>query len=299
MAESSSSEQRQARRAVGLSVVALAYLAGLAVALAVGWALRGRAPLLITAAADAAGTATVFAFSVSCNNSSLYDPYWSLAPIPIAVYWLSLWHGAVGPRQVLVLAFVCVWGLRLTANWVARWRGLSDEDFRYAEIRAKTGRGYWPASFVAIHLMPTIWVLLGLLPLFPALSTSARPFGWLDGTGAVITAAAIAIEAIADLQLRAFLRGRGDPREVLRTGLWGVCRHPNYLGEMTFWWGLYLFGVAADPRWAWSLVGPLSITVLFISVSVPWMDRRMLARHPAWAECMRTSPALIPFTKSR
>jgi steroid 5-alpha reductase family enzyme len=280
-------------------VVVLAYAAGLGVALAVAWTLRGRPPLLITAAADAAATATVFAFSVLCDNSSIYDPYWSVAPIPIAAYWFALSPGASTARQRWVLALVCVWGVRLTANWVARWRGLSDEDFRYAEIRARTGRGYWPASLVAIHLMPTVWVFLGLLPLFPALSSAGRPFGWLDWAGLAVTGSAIALEALADLQLRLFLRARTDPGEVLRTGLWNLCRHPNYLGEMTFWWGLYLFGLAADPSWAWSLVGPLSITLLFTAVSVPWMDRRMLARHPEWAERMRTSPALIPFTKFR
>jgi hypothetical protein len=36
-----------------------------------------------------------------------------------------------------------------------------------------------------------------------------------------------------------------------------------------------------------------------VAVSIPWMDRRMLSRHPAWAERMQRSPALIPFTKFR
>ena len=31
--------------------------------------------------------------------------------------------------------------------------------------------------------------------------------------------------------------------EFLRSGLWAWSRHPNYLGEMGFWWGLYLFGL--------------------------------------------------------
>jgi hypothetical protein len=44
-------------------------------------------------------------------------------------------------------------------------------------------------------------------------------------------------------------------------------------------------------------VGPLSITLLFVFVSVPWKDRRMLARHPAWAERMQKVPALLPWRR--
>jgi len=282
-----------------LVVVGYAYAGAGCVALAVGWLLRGQPPLLVAAAADLAATVVIFGFSVAFDNSSLYDPYWSLAPIPIALYWLSLSPGATGPRQLLALSLVCLWGLRLTGNWVARWRGLSDEDFRYAEIRAKTGRGYWPASFIGIHLMPTLWVFLGLLPLFPVLSGTGRPLGFVDLAASIVTAGAIAIEGISDLQLRRFLRTRADPSDVLQTGLWGLCRHPNYLGEVLFWWGLYLFGLAADPAWFWSGIGAISITVLFVAVSIPWMDRRMLSRHPKWVDRMSTAPALIPFTKFR
>jgi steroid 5-alpha reductase family enzyme len=282
----------QLRRRRDLARVALAYASALVVALAVGWALRDRHPILVAAAADLVATLVVFGFSVGYNNSSLYDPYWSVAPLPIALYWAA----ASGPRQVLLLALIALWGARLTGNWAARWRGIGDEDFRYQEIRRRTGRLYWPASFVSIHLMPTIWVFLGLLPIYPALARPS-PVVVLDLAALAVTVAAIAIEATADGQLRVFLRTRSDPEAVLDQGLWALCRHPNYLGEVLFWWGLYLFGVAAQPAWAWSVVGPLSITLLFVFVSVPWMDRRLLLRHPAWAQTMTSLPALLPWPR--
>ena len=282
------------RRARDLVLVALAYAAALVVALAVGWALRDRHPILVAAAADLAATLVVFGFSVGHDNSSLYDPYWSVIPLPVAIYWAAV--GEPGLRQVLLLVLVALWGARLTANWAARWRGIRDEDFRYQEIRGRTGRFYWPASFVSIHLLPTIWVFLGLLPLYPAL-VRPSPMTALGFVALMVTAAAIAIETIADRQLRAFLRSRRDPEAVLDKGLWGYCRHPNYLGEVLFWWGLYLYGLAAEPAWAWSAVGPLSITLLFVFISVPWMDRRLLLRHPAWAQSMKSLPALLPWPR--
>jgi len=286
---------RERTRSRGLAAVGLAYALALAAAVTTGWALAGRSPILVAAAADVAGTVVVFLFSLLHDNSSLYDPYWSVAPIPIAFYWASLSPGPLGPRQLALLALVSIWGARLTANWIARWRGLADEDFRYVEIRGRTGRFYWPASFVSIHLMPTAWVFLGLLPTFAAFARPGRPLGWLDAAALAVTATAIAIEAIADLQLRRFLTQPREPGAVLATGLWAWSRHPNYFGEVLFWWGLFLFGMAADPARPWLAVGPLSITLLFVLVSIPWMDRRMLSRHPAWADQMRRTGAIVPW----
>jgi steroid 5-alpha reductase family enzyme len=270
----------QSKRA-GQVFVTLGYLVALLCAVAIGRLFSNQHPIWVAAIADIVATLVV------------YDPYWSVAPIPIACYWTSVAPvGTFGLRQVLILALLVVWGTRLTANWALRWRGPADEDFRYAEIRAKTGRAYWPASFGGIHLMPTIWVFLGLVPIFSALS---RPgFTLLDVAATLLTAFAIVIEALADRQLRQFLRSAHAPGAILDAGLWSTCRHPNYLGEVLFWWGLFVFGIAAHPGWAWSGIGPLSITLLFLLVSVPWMDRRMLSRHPAWAERMGKVPALIP-----
>ncbi len=281
-----------------LAWVGAAYAVALAVAVAVGLLLRGHHPILVAAVADLAATLAVFAFSVARDNSSLYDPYWSVAPLPVALYW-SLADGRVATRDALVLLAVLAWGARLTWNCLARWRSLDREDFRYREIRGRTGRLYWPASLFAIHLLPTTWVFLGLLPLYPALAAPVRPLGWLDLLGAAVALGGTAVEAVADRQLHRFLARRDDPAAVLDRGLWALSRHPNYLGEVLFWWGLFLLGLAADPARAWTAVGAAAITALFVLVSVPWMDRRMLAHHPAWADRMRRLPGLLPWPRRR
>ena len=268
-------------------------------ALASGMALEGRNPILVALAADAVATVVVFAFSLTLDNSSMYDPYWSVAPIPIVVYWAMAPGGAeaVALRQALLVLLVAAWGLRLTANQLARWHGLGDEDYRYVDIRRKTGKLYWPASLVSLHLFPTAWVFLGLLAAWPALNGPGRPLGWLDALGVAVTAGAIVLEAVSDLQLRRFMTSRRERSAMLDTGLWAWCRHPNYLGEMGFWWGLWILGYAAQPGWWWTAVGPLSITLLFVFISVPMKDRRMLANHPEWAARMKRIPAFLPFPR--
>ena len=80
----------------------------------------------------------------------------------------------------------------------------------------------------------------------------------------------------------------------MMSGLWAWCRHPNYLGEMGFWWGLWLLGIAADAGVWWTVVGPISITLLFVGISIPMIDRRHVARRPGYAEHMRAVPSLLP-----
>src|ERR1700734_1383896 len=123
--------------------VLAAYVAGLAAAFAAVRAVgAGAHPLAVIAWADLAATLAVFVFSVIANNSSVYDPYWSVAPLAIAPF-LALSvpsPGAPGARQALVVALVFAWGLRLTYHWGRNFAGLHQEDWRYVEFRQKVGR---------------------------------------------------------------------------------------------------------------------------------------------------------------
>jgi steroid 5-alpha reductase family enzyme len=281
-------------RARGLLACLAAYLtAGIAAAIA-GRLAGGLHPLLAGGLADLAATLVVFAFSLVYNNSSFYDPYWSVAPPFLALYWL--WRtGASGlpARQALAGALLLAWAARLTFNWLRRWRGLSHEDWRYADWR-RAGAAYWPLSFAGFHLLPTAIVFLGCLPLWPALTAPGRPLGLLDALAAAVAMGAIALEAAADRQLARFLRSAG-PKQVLNTGLWALSRHPNYFGEVSFWWGLWLFGLAAAPSWWWTVAGPLSMTALFLGISVPMMDRHLLARRPRYATILKRRSAFLPW----
>lgn len=292
--------RRQVSRARSFLIIAAAYVAALVVAgLVVGWIGPEGHPLRAVAAADLAATIVVFAVSLLTDNSSVYDPYWSVAPIAIAG-WLAarpVASGAPIARQALVIGLVTLWGIRLTYNWARGFSGLAHEDWRYIDIRAKTGRVYWPVSLLGIHVMPTIMVYLGCFALYPAL-TSSRPLGLLDALAAGITLGAVIVELVADEQLRAF-RGERRGGEILARGLWAFSRHPNYFGEVSFWWGLFVFALAADPGAWWAGAGAAAITLLFVFVSIPLLDRRSVARRPAYADHMKRVSALVPWFPQR
>ncbi len=280
---------RHIGRGPSFGIVVAAYAAALAVAVGAGWAARGWHPLAMVAIADLAGTVVIFASSVAMRNSSMYDPYWSVVPPAVAIYLVD-----EPSRSWLVLFLVSAWGVRLTYNWARGWPGMGHEDWRYVDIRRTTGRWYWPASLAGIHLFPTAQVYLGCLALYPA-ATGARGLGWVDAVALVVTGGAIAIEAVADEQLRAFGRVK-RPGESMDRGLWRYSRHPNYFGEVSFWWGLWLFGLAARPAdWWWTLAGPVAITAMFLTASIPMIERRNAERRPGYAERMRHVSPLVPW----
>ena len=266
--------------------MAVSYGAAFAVAVLTALALYGwrpdAHPFWIAAAADGAATLALFAFSRALDNSSLYDPYWSVAPPLLGLYWVvaAAHSGGAHPvRRAVVVALVGLWAVRLTWSCLRRWGGLEDEDWRYRDYRARFPRAYWWISLAGLHLMPTALVYLGCLSLYPALAAGAGPLGVLDALALLVTGGAIGLEARADWELWQFRAAGGARGARLKSGLWKVARHPNYLGEMAFWWGLYLFGLAAEPRFWWTIVGPASITVLFHTVSIPMMERHMRARR--------------------
>ena len=279
-----------------LIIVALAYLAALLAAIVTGYVFRYLHPVLMLFAADIAGTLVVFVFGRFFHNASFYDPYWGVAPLIIALFWIWRFPSGDAPgwRQIIVTALVFAWGLRLTFNWARGWEGLKDEDWRYRDFRNKSGKWFWLVELTGIELIPTIMVFLGCLSLYPALAAGNNPFNILDIIAIMITAGAIFIETTADEQLKNFAKNNKHG-EIMADGLWAYSRHPNYLGEVTFWWGLFFFALAADSSYWWTIAGPLAITLLFTTISVPMMHKRNLANRPAYEEHRKKVPALFPW----
>ena len=198
----------------------------------------------------------------------------------------------------MAAVLVWLWGLRLTGNWVRSWPGMHHEDWRYVRQRELTGRAYWLVSFLGLHFFPTALVFAGSVSIWIA-CTSATPFGILDVVAIVVTAGAIVIETLADEQLVAFRRSQPPAGAIINNGLWRYSRHPNYFGELSFWWGLWLFSLAAHPHVGWSIAGPIGMTLLFVFISVPMLDRRSVARRPAYAEHMKRVSGLVPLPPRR
>jgi steroid 5-alpha reductase family enzyme len=251
-------------------------------------------PLWDMVLADVAGTTTIFLFSMLFRNSSFYDPYWSGVPIAIAWGWhVSIVSPDHETRSLVMQGLIALWGLRLTYNFLRGFDNLEHCDWRYRDLETKYPRVFWLVSFSGIHFFPSFLVFLGLVPVYLAMGGGDALFGVWDGLAAVLTLTGILLEAISDQQLHRFVQTNDDPQRFIDTGLWAYSRHPNYLGEVTFWWGLALFGATSTGLVGWSIAGAVAMTLLFVFISIPMMDKRMLRKRPHYAAHMRRVSRLL------
>ncbi|WP_323791845.1 DUF1295 domain-containing protein [Nocardioides sp.] len=275
--------------------VALAYAVALAVAAL--WLALGPstdALWLDVLIADLLATLVIFGFSRAHGNSSFYDAYWSVVPPLLLAYWWLQSDGVEGARAWLLMVVVLLWAVRLTANWAYAWPGLHHEDWRYPLLRERAGRFDAVVDLFAIHLIPTLQVFLGCLPMYVVATRSGRDLGVLDVVAFLVGLGAVALELVADVQMHRFVRER-QPGQVMDRGLWGWSRHPNYFGELAFWISVALFGLAAAPgEWWWIFVGVLAMLAMFLGASIPMMEQRSLARRPQYQDVIDRVPMLVP-----
>ncbi|MEM1217631.1 MAG: DUF1295 domain-containing protein [Bacteroidota bacterium] len=282
----------------GLLWVTLAYILAFGLGLAGGyWSeLQGHHPLVVVAIADLIGTIVIFIISFLTRNSSFYDPYWSVIPPAIAIYFafLGAEQGADFWRIILLNSVIGFWAVRLTLNWVRSWDGIHHEDWRYIHLRNKTGVFYWLVSFSGIHLFPTIMVYLACLPMYPALAIAGEAFGWIDILAFVLGIIGVLFEWIGDEQLYRFRQSNPSGKSI-KVGLWKYTRHPNYFGEITVWLSMLLFGMAANPSYYWTGVGYVAIWAMFRFITLPMMENRQLKRRPDYQEIRNTVSVLFPW----
>ncbi|MCJ7665887.1 MAG: DUF1295 domain-containing protein, partial [Actinobacteria bacterium] len=112
--------------------------------------------LTSTLLADIAATLVVWGFGILFANSSIYDPYWSVAPLIILSYWIIIREVSFSVIDILFMAAIAIWGIRLTLNWAIRWKGLHHQDWRYTMLKEKSPRLWFLINLFGINLMPTV-----------------------------------------------------------------------------------------------------------------------------------------------
>lgn len=244
--------------------------------------------------ADVIGTVVVFLFSIIFNNSSMYDPYWSVQPFVIAVFlaWPLL---DLNLLQMIVLFMVFLYGVRLTLNFYRGWPGMKHEDWRYQDFRKNFPKLYWPISFLGIHLFPTIMVFLACMSMLQIFRGPGMELNFWYILGLLTMFLAVGLAYIADDQMKKFRTKPENKGKLMRDGLWKYSRHPNYLGEILTWWGLYFFSLSAGYELWWTIAGPLTVTIMFVGISIPMLEKRELIRRPQYVEYKKEVGMLLPF----
>ena len=243
---------------------------------------------------DIVATVFVWVTSVIFKNSSIYDPYWSVAPMVIVLFFVS----EINLNAILMVAVVWLWGIRLTLNWAYTFKGLDHQDWRYTYYKNKTKKAWQIVNLFGIHLMPTIVVISAMIPAFIYLQNDVGAFNPLVLIGFVIALIGIGLELFADLEMHKFkLKKTG---ETIKTGLWKYSRHPNYLGEITMWWGVYFMMLTISPSNYLLFICPLINTFLFLFISIPLMENKLIKNKPDYNEYKsKTSMLLLLPSKNK
>lgn len=241
--------------------------------------------------------------SVLLRDASIVDPIWGFGFVLIAIASLLHAMGLDFPSWLLGLLAI-IWGLRL--GIYLTWRKLQEpeEDYRYQAMREKQGARFWWVSFFTIFLLQGVAMFLVSLPVqLGILNRGDEP---LTFVGQILFVAGILFwlvgfffETVGDWQLARFKSKEENQGKVLDSGLWHYTRHPNYFGDFSVWWGLWLLSLAAGGPW-WTVICPLVMSWLLMKVSgVTLTEKSINERRPDYADYKkRTSPFFPWFPKS-
>lgn len=247
---------------------------------------------VLPAAVLAACMLALWALSLKLRDSSIVDIFWGAGFVLIA--WMTFFHaGGSTPRSALAAVLTTIWGVRLSAYLA--WRNVGrGEDPRYAAMRARHGAA-WPlrSLFIVFGLQGALlWVVS--LPVQEAIrAASPIGLGALDAIGVGLVAVGVLFETVGDWQLARFKADPANAGRLMDRGLWRYTRHPNYFGDFVTWWGLFCFGAAVGS--AWTVVGPIVMSVLLMRISGVPLTEQAMAKKPGYDAYRRRTPAFFPW----
>jgi steroid 5-alpha reductase family enzyme len=234
----------------------------------------------------------VFVLATLKRDSSIVDIAWGIGFILVALLTFFLEAG-FSWRQILVTGLVCIWGIRLAAHIYLRNKGRG-EDFRYAQWRRDWGKRFVLRSYFQIFLLQGVLLLVISYPVILVNKSGTAAMTAWDVAGTGIWLLGFFFEAVGDWQLWRFKKDPRNRGKIMTTGLWRLTRHPNYFGEATLWWGIFLIALSAWNGWM-AVISPVLITFLLLRVSGVTMLEKKYAGNQAFSEYARKTSPFFPW----
>jgi steroid 5-alpha reductase family enzyme len=227
-----------------------------------------------------------FLISLVKNRNDVADIAWGLGFVLLA--WVSFFLSSTYIfRALLVNLFVTVWGVRL-AGHIYRRNVSKPEDYRYQAWRKEWGKWVLPRSYLQIYLLQGFFLFLIIQPVL-FMNKNSGAIGVLDILGVLSWLIGFYFESVGDWELKQFVSNPSNKGKIMDQGLWKYTRHPNYFGEVTQWWGIWLLALSI-PNGFFTIIGPITITVLILFVSgIPMLEKKYAGRPDFEAYKKRTS----------
>ena len=199
-----------------------------------------------------------FVVGTVIRRNDIVDSAWGIGFVLLAVD-AAFFANDPTWRSVLMVLLVGLWGIRLAVHVSVRNLGKS-EDFRYAAWRRDWGRWFLPRMYLQVFLVQGLfmWLISGSITVVGR--AEATTLGTLDVIAIAVFAVGFLFEAIGDYQLYAFKNDPVNAGHVMSSGVWRYTRHPNYFGEVTLWWGIWLVALSV-PYGAYAIISPVTVWI--------------------------------------
>lgn len=234
----------------------------------------------------------LFVLSIVFKRNDIADIAWGIGILLVAL--VSHLHlDDPGVLNLALLIMAGLWGGRLSLRILLR-NLKKNEDVRYRKWRNEWKWFYLRSFFQVYVLQGLLMVVVGYSFVHATAYGQNFSFGLLQYIGVTVWVVGYLFEVMGDWQLDHFLAQPKEARgAILRSGLWRYSRHPNYFGEVTMWWGIWLM-IATLPLSLVALVSPLMITFLILKVSgIPMLEKSM-EKIPEFAEYKKQTSVFFP-----
>lgn len=284
------------KKVKGLIILLIAYLGAFSIGYASFLLLEDYVSIIWNLLiADVIATIYIWIIGIFYKTASIYDPYWSVQTVVIFIC-LMIGYKTFNLGSILYLACLLFWAIRLTYNFIYGFNDITYIDWRYAQIKQKTGKLYQPVSLLGIHLVPTLVVFFSSVPSFLYI-INGQDFSLLQLIGLAIMILGTLLELVSDKNMATFKKVRTNKDEIINVGLWKYSRHPNYLGEILFWYGVALVFILNNLNLWFVIVGAILNTLLFLFISIPLAENHLKSYKKGFDEYKNKTRMLLPIKK--
>lgn len=216
-----------------------------------------------------------FAYAVLNKTDKVTDLSYGLTFIFGVIFAQYISNTSMSLAKTILILLISIWAIRLSGYLFVRVIKMG-RDRRFDGIREDFFK------FGAFWLVQAISVFIILLPaLYLILSSSAVDISILTIVGLIISGLGILIEAIADKQKYVFKNNPQNDSKWIDTGIWKYSRHPNYLGEIMMWVGVFIYVLPVISGLGWlTIISPIQIILLLLFFSgIPTLERKYKERY--------------------
>jgi steroid 5-alpha reductase family enzyme len=204
-----------------------------------------------------------YGLSIYKKRNDIADIAWGMGFILVAFF--NLFTGYLSFQSLIIVFLTTIWGGRLAFHIYLRNKN-KKEDSRYKQFKN--------SPYLKVFMLQGLFMLLISTPIIFISHIDA--YGWtnLNTIGLWIWCIGFYFEAVADSELKEFLINPKNKGKIMDQGLWKYSRHPNYFGEVTMWWGIWLISFY-NLNSLFAIIGPLTITTLILFVSgIPLLEKK-------------------------